>query len=164
LRFFFWSVEQPFTTPLWGQCQDAPAAIAALAAFLPLGLASARAAWAPSSLDVDGPALQQAAPQRMAWEEAKKRKLRHAYWLLEQGDADYKGHRAKAMEEIKKAGEMIGMDLKGEGYGGEKQKWSDEKLREARGLLKDIVDETGLREHEHIRLAIKEIDKALEVK
>jgi hypothetical protein len=109
--------------------------------------------------------LQQAQPQRVAWEEAKRHKLRHAYWLLEQGDKDYEGHRLLAMREIKKAGEIIGLDLKGDGYGGEHQKWSDERLREARKLLVEVRLETGGgHEHEHLREAIKEIDRALEVK
>ena len=68
------------------------------------------------------------------------------------------------MKEIKKAGEIIGLDLHGEGYSGEHQKWSDDRLREARHLLQDVVEKSGGREHEHIRLAIKELDKALEVK
>jgi len=140
------------------------ASIAALAALLPLGIAFSLAASTPSTLDADGAMLQQARPQPVAWEEAKRHKLRHAYWLLEQGDRDYKGHRAKAMAEIKKAGEIIGLDLHGEGYGGEHQKWSDERLREARQLLVDIVDKGHLHEHEHIWKAIKEIDKALEVR
>jgi hypothetical protein len=137
---------------------------AALAAFLPLGIASARAVSSPSSLEADGTVLQQANPRPVAWEEAQRHKLRRAYWLLEQGDRDYKGHRAKAMEEIKKAGEIIGMDLHGEGYGGEHQKWSDERMREARDLLKEVVEATGGREHAHIRAAIKEINRALEIK
>jgi len=137
--------------------------MAALAALLPLGLASSRAALAPSSLNADGAALQQAHPRPLSWEEAKRHKLRRAYWLLEQGDRDYKGHRAKAIEEIKKAGEIAGMDLHGEGYGGEHQKWSDERLREAKHLLEDIVDKSHEHEHEHIWKAIKEIDRALEV-
>jgi hypothetical protein len=98
------------------------------------------------------------------WEEAKRHKLRHAYWLLEQSDRDYHGHKDKAIKEIKKAAEILGMDLHGEGYGGEKQKWSDERLREAKHALQDIVEATGGHEHEHIRTAIKEIDKALEVR
>jgi hypothetical protein len=138
--------------------------MAALAALLPLGLASSRAASAPSSLAADGAVLQQAQPSLIAWEEFKRHKLRHAYWLLEQADRDYKGHRGKAMEEIKKAGEIIGLDLHGEGYGGEHQAWSDERLREARQLLVDIVDKSHEHEHEHIWKAIKQIDKALEVR
>jgi hypothetical protein len=140
------------------------ASLTVLAAFLPLGMASSRAASAPSSLNADGAVLQQANPRPMAWEEAKRHKLRHAYWLLEQADHDYKGHRAKAMKQIKKAGDIIGMDLHGEGYGGTHQPWSDERLREARGLLEDVVEPTGVHEHEHIRAAIKELDRALEIK
>jgi hypothetical protein len=137
---------------------------AALAAVLPFTIISSRAASAPSTLDANSAVLQDAQPQRIAWEEAKKHKLRHAYWLLEQGDRDYHGHRLVAMKEIKKAGEIIGLDLHGEGYSGEHQKWSDDRLREARHLLQDVVEKSGGREHEHIRLAIKELDKALEVK
>jgi len=136
-----------------------------LAALLPFTIMSSRAASAPSSLDASSAVLQQAQPQRVAWEEAKKHKLRHAYWLLEQGDTDYQGHRLLAMKEIKKAGEIIGLDLKGEGYGGDRQKWSDERLREAKTLLKEVALETGGgKEHEHLRTAIKELDKALEVR
>jgi hypothetical protein len=138
--------------------------LAALAALLPCALMANTAPSAPSTLDAGNAVLQQEQPQRVSWEEAKKHKLRHAYWLLSQADRDYDGHRLVAMKEIKKAADMIGMDLKGEGYSGEHQKWSDARLREARQLLKDVVDETGHREHEHIRIAIKEIDKALEVR
>jgi hypothetical protein len=137
--------------------------VAALAALLPIGVASSRAASSPSTLDADGATVQQSHLQPVSWEEAKRHKLRHAYWLLEQGDRDYNGHRGKAMEEIKKAGEIIGLDLHGNGYGGEHQKWSDERLREAKHLLEDIVDKSHEHEHEHIWKAIKEIDRALEV-
>jgi hypothetical protein len=145
-------------------CLSKYAYMAALAALFPLGLASSRAVTAPSSLNADGSVLQQAQFRTIDWEEAKRHKLRHAYWLLEQADSDYHGHRAKAMAEIKKAGEIIGLDLHGEGYGGEHQAWSDARLREARQLLIDIVDKSHEHEHEHIWKAIKELDKALEVR
>lgn len=96
------------------------------------------------------------------WTDAKRTKLRHAYWLLEQGDRDYAGHRLAAMKDIKKAAALMGMDLKGEGYSGEHQKWSDERLREARKSLDEVVDKSGGREHAQIRAAIKELDRALE--
>jgi hypothetical protein len=140
------------------------ASMAALAALLPLGMASSRGASAPASLDANGAVLQQAQPEPVEWLEAKRHKLRHAYWLLEQADRDYRGHRVKAMEEIKRAGAIIGMDLHGDGYGGLRQPWSDERLREARSLLEDVVDKSGGREHEHIRIAIRELNKALEVR
>jgi hypothetical protein len=145
-------------------CLSKYAPVAALAALLPLGIVSSRAASVPTSLVADGAEFQQAHPQPVSWEEAKRHKLRHAYWLLEQADSDYHGHRGKAMEEIKKAGEIIGLDLHGEGYGGERQKWSDARLREARQLLIDIVDKSHEREHEHIWKAIKELDRSLEVR
>jgi hypothetical protein len=138
--------------------------VAVVAALLPLGIAISHAVPAPASLEANDAALQQAHPKPVDWENGKKHKLRHAYWLLDQSDRDYDGHRVKAMEEIRKAGDLIGMDLHGEGYSGEKQKWSDKRLREARGLLKDIVDKTGEREHIHIRAAIHELDRALEIR
>jgi hypothetical protein len=144
-------------------CLSHCASMAALAALLPLGIAASRAA-APSSLNADGAVLQQAHPQPVAWEEAKRHKLRHAYWLLEQSDRDYHGHRAKAIAEIKKAGDMMGLDLHGEGYGGEHQKWSDARLREAKQLLVDVLDKSHAREPEHIWKAVKEIDKSLETR
>jgi len=138
--------------------------VAVLAALLPLSIATSHAVPAPASLEANGATLQQARTRPMGWEEAKRHKLRHAYWLLEQADRDYDGHRVKAIEEIRKAGELIGMDLHGEGYGGEKQKWSDKRLREARVLLEEIVDKTGEREHVHIRNAIRELNRALEIR
>jgi hypothetical protein len=138
--------------------------MAALAALLPLAVASSRAASAPSTLDADGAVLQQAQLRRVDWDDAKRHKLRHAYWLLEQSDRDYKGHKGKAIEEIKKAAKMMGMDLHGEGYSGEHQPWSDERLREARHALEDIVDKGHEHEHEHLWKAISEINKALEVR
>lgn len=137
---------------------------AAVSALLPLGAASSRAASSPIILDANNAVMQQGQFQQVEWIEAKRHKLRHAFWLLEQADRDYGGHRAKAMEEIKKAGEIIGLDLHGEGYGGEHQKWSDERLREAKHLLEDVVEKSGGREHEHIRIAIRELNKALDVR
>jgi hypothetical protein len=98
------------------------------------------------------------------WDDSKREKLRHAYWILEGADRDYHGHKVAAMEQIKKAGEIIGMDLHhGKGYGGKHQPWSDARLREARGLLQDVVSDSGGKEHEHIHKAIHELDHALEV-
>jgi hypothetical protein len=140
--------------------------VAAVAAVLPFATSKARAVSAvPLPIDADS-SLQQA-PLRVEfhWDEGKKEKLRHAFWILEGADRDYHGHKAAAMEQIKKAGEIIGMDLhQGRGYGGEKQPWSDGRLREARGLLQDVVSDTGGKEHEHIRKAIHELDHALEVR
>jgi hypothetical protein len=136
--------------------------MAALAALLPFTMMSSRAAQAPSILDANNAVLQQAQPQRVAWEEAKRHKLRTAYWLLEHADREYDGHRKEAMKEVKKAGDVIGMDLHGEGYEGEPKWEADKRLREARKLLKEVRLETGGgEEHRHLRLAVHEIDVAL---
>jgi hypothetical protein len=145
-------------------CLKHYASVAAMAALLPLGAATSQGASVPTTLEASDPAIQQPEFSRVEWVEEKRHKLRHAYWLLEQADRDYGGHRTKAMEEIKKAGDIIGLDLHGEGYGGEHQKWSDERLREAKHLLDDVVEKSGGREHEHIRFAIREINKALDVR
>jgi hypothetical protein len=139
------------------------ASIAAVAAFLPLANLSSHAASNPSQLNADGAALQQAQPKRVDWSDEKRRKLRRAYWLLEGADRDYKGHRGKAMEEIKKAAKFMDLDLHGDGYGGVRQPWSNERLHEAKKALEDIVDTHHEHEHEHIWKAIQEIDRALEV-
>jgi len=146
------------------RCISSYASVTALAALLPLSIATSHAASNPSQLNADGAVLQQGQLQRVDWDDAKRHKLRHAYWLLEQADRDYGGHKGKAMEEIKKAGKIMGMDLHGEGYSGAHQKWSDERLREAKQLLIDIVDTHHEHEHEHIWKAIQEINKGLEVR
>jgi hypothetical protein len=106
--------------------------------------------------------LQQAQFQRVDWEEAKRHKLRTAYWLIEHADREYDGHRKVALKEVKKAGDIIGMDLHGEGYRGDAKWDSDKQLREARKLLKEVrLESGGGEEHKHLRTAIKEIDLAL---
>ena len=137
--------------------------LAAGMAILPLSLAAnqAPAPTAPSDLSIAPD--QSPSFDRVGWDEAKRKKLRHAYWILEQADHDYAGHRGKAMEEIRRAGRIMGLDLKGDGYGGQRPHWSDALLREARKNLQNIVEESGGEEHKHIRLAIKEIAHALEV-
>jgi hypothetical protein len=140
-------------------------AVAAMGALLPLGISNSRAVSA-TAIPLDGNSAVQPAQARVEyhWDDSKRKKLRRAYWILEQADHNYGGHKAAAILQIKKAGEIMGMNLHGEGYGGEKQPWSDERLREAHTLLREIVSESGGEEHEHIRRAIKELDKALEVR
>jgi hypothetical protein len=139
--------------------------VAAISAAFTFGISNAHAISAPT-MPLGGDTVAQPAPSYVEyhWDDAKREKLRHAYWILEKADKDYHGHKAAAMEQIKKAGEIMSLDLHGKGYGGEKQPWSDARLREARGLLADIVSESGGKEHEHLRKAIKEVDKALEVR
>ncbi len=142
------------------------ATLASTVAFLPLGSVIASATPVPSVLQTDSGLYQSSDFQQVDWDDAKRKKLRHAFWLLNESDRDYDGHKAKAIEEIKEAGRIMGIDLKkGEGWGGEHQKWSDARLREARDLLIEVAEKSGgPREHEHLRKSIHEIDKALEVR
>lgn len=99
--------------------------------------------------------------QNIRWEAGKIEKLRHAYYLLEHADGDYRGHREAAMHSIKKAADLLGFEIKGGGHAEESQWNSDRKLREARQLLADLQDETGGKEQAHVHSAVKELDKAL---
>jgi hypothetical protein len=137
------------------------ASMAALAALLPLATGTSRAAVNPSALSVDAAVAQDAQLQRVDWDEAKRHKLRRAYWLLEFTKDDYGGHKGKAIEEMKKAGHDMGIDLHSESFPAEGQRVSDERLREAKHLLEDIVDPGHHHEHEHIWRAIQELDRAL---
>lgn len=93
--------------------------------------------------------------------------LHRAYHILASGDHDYHGHRGEAMHQIEKAGDMLGMDLKGDEKDHEKQFLSDDRLRDARGLLKSVRDASEVKDQnritDHLDAAIKEIDAALRV-
>lgn len=99
--------------------------------------------------------------QNVRWAEEKVEKLRHAYYLLDHADGDYGGHRVAAMHSIKKAAELLGVEIKGGGHAEESQWASDRKLREAKRLMEELLDKTGGKEQQHVRRAIKELDKAL---
>ncbi len=140
------------------------ASIAALAAMLPLGISSVHAVSAPTDAVASDAVVQPSQFQRVEWKEEKREKLRHAYWLLEHADGDYAGHRVLAMEHIKKAGEIIGMELHGKDYAHTDQFKSDERLRRARTLLHEVAVDSGGKELEHIHKAVGEIDRSLDVK
>jgi hypothetical protein len=137
--------------------------LAAGLAICPLMLAATPAPPAQATADLTLAPLAAPSPQPVVWLEANRRKLRHAYWILEQADHNYQGHRGKAMEEIRKAGKVLRMDLKGDGYGGKKPVWSDALLREAKHNLEEIYEDYGGEEQRHIHAAIREINYALEL-
>jgi hypothetical protein len=139
---------------------------AALAAVLQFGTSAAHAVSAPVVPLGSDEVIQSSQFQRVEWTEERRIKLRRAFWLLEHANADYDGHKVKAMEHIKKAGESLGMDLHGKGYEGEhKQGTSDERLREAKVLLKDVMKESEnhAKEYAHLENALREINHALKV-
>jgi len=97
--------------------------------------------------------------------EPPREEIAHAYRLLMVANADYEGHRAKAMEALRHAGQVLNLELKGDAPSGERQWKSDEQLREARRLLQDSRNQLEARDREraaeHVDRAIAEIDLAL---
>jgi hypothetical protein len=141
------------------------ASVATLAAASPIGFASGDATSTAAIQSDGGSVVQPSQFQLVQWTEVRRAKLREAFWLLEHANADYNGHRGKAMVHVKKAGEFLGMDLHGKGYdGAHVQEKSDARLRHARDLLRDVAAESGGKELERIRLAIRELDLALTVR
>jgi hypothetical protein len=103
-----------------------------------------------------------------AYAETPREELVHAFHLLKTANHDYAGHRAKAMNEVEAAGRGLGLDLGGDVKDHERQWKSDERLVEAKRLLREARDK--LEQHDRDRVAarvdtaMKEIDAALSVK
>ena len=94
--------------------------------------------------------------------------LTSAYLILATGDHDYKGHRVRAMHQIEAAGKLLGMDLVGDAKDRQTQVLSDDKMREARGLLETVLGAAEVkgqpRISKHIAEAINQIDVALSIR
>ena len=90
--------------------------------------------------------------------------LIQAYADLEKADHDYKGHRADAMKQVEAAGKEIGVKVRGDGRGHEKQGISDEQLRAAQGLLEQARGGLGGKALGHVNKAINQINIALRIK
>jgi hypothetical protein len=106
--------------------------------------------------------------ETVAFSDTKEADMMHrAYRILATGDHDYHGHRIEAMHRIKKAANLLGLDLSGDDKDREKQFLSDDKLREARGLLQNILGASEVKDQKrvtrHLEAAISEIDTALRV-
>jgi hypothetical protein len=94
--------------------------------------------------------------------------LRSAYLILATGDHDYKGHRVKAMHQIEAAGDLLGMDVRGDAKDKQPQPLSDAKLREAQGLLQNVLGASEVKSQKriskHITEAINQINTALSIR
>jgi len=94
--------------------------------------------------------------------------LTRAYLILATGDHDYKGHRVRALREIVFAGKQLGVDLGGDGKDRQAQVLSDDKLREARGLLETVLGAAEVKGQphisKHITEAINQINDALAIR
>jgi len=90
--------------------------------------------------------------------------LRQAYTALEQADHDYKGYRIAAMKQIEAAGKLLGINLRGDGKGHEKQGVSDQQLRAAQALLEQAVPGLTGKPLKHVHRAIAQLNTALSIK
>jgi len=137
-----------------------------LAAVLACGI-NLRAA-TPTPLQTLGDAGQNQFPLAQAVDFSEARALTGAYLILATGDHDYKGHRVKAMHQIEAAGKLLGMDLAGDAKDRQKQVLSDDKLREARGMLETVLGAAEVKDQprisKHITEAINQIDVALSIR
>jgi hypothetical protein len=131
-----------------------------------LGGASLLAATPSQTANVQAPASTFAQFQTVEFRNSAEADMMHrAYRILASGDHDYHGHRMEAMNQIHKAADLLGLDLTGDDKDHERQFLSDDRLREARGLLKNVLGNAEVKGQErishHIDLAIREIDLAL---
>jgi len=94
--------------------------------------------------------------------------LRRAYWILATGDHDYKGFRVKAMRSVEAAAKLLGLELAGDGKHREPQVLSDEKLREARGLITEVIGAAEVKYQKrfacNLNAAINHINSALSLR
>jgi len=92
-------------------------------------------------------------------------KLRRAYAILATGDHDYKGHRVKAMHAVEAAGKLLGMDLGGDLKDRSPQVLSDDRMREALGLIDEVLNAAEVKDQKritkHLDEAVKQINDAL---
>jgi len=140
------------------------AIIATLACF-----ETSRAATVPAVPMAETPALSPGTFQRMAFRDsAEADMLRRAYRILATGDHDYKGHRVHAMHDVEAAGKLLDMNLAGDLKDHATQPLSDEKLREAEGLLSQVLSSADVKEKsrivKHLNEAINQINTALAVR
>jgi len=90
--------------------------------------------------------------------------LAQAYTSLERADHDYKGHRVEAMKQVAAAGKLLGITIRGDGKGHEKQGLSDDQLRKAQGLLQEARSRLNGKALKHVDKAIQQISIALTIK
>jgi len=138
---------------------------AVLASLLACG-ASLQASTFQQTADV--PAFSQNQFETVAFGDSAEAGMMHrAYRILATGDHDYKGHRVAAMHQIEAAAKLLGLDLSGDLKDRQPQVLSDDKLREAKGLLQNVLGAAEVkgqpRISKHINRAIDEIGAALSI-
>ena len=128
-----------------------------------------RAATPSTPQTLGGSAVSQNQFQTVAFNNsAEAGMLRNAYLILATGDHDYKGHRVKAMHQIESAARLLGMNISGDAKDRQPQPLSDAKLREAQGLLQNVLGAAEVKNEKrvskHITNAINQISIALSIR
>jgi hypothetical protein len=107
--------------------------------------------------------------QPMAFSDSAEAGMLHrAYRILATGDHDYKGHRVKAMHAVEAAAKLLGMDLSGDLKDRQPQVLSDDKMREASGLISNVLGAAEVKDQKrvtkHLNEAVNQINIALDIK
>jgi len=107
--------------------------------------------------------------QLMAFSDSAEAGMLHrAYRILATGDHDYKGHRVKAMHAVEAAAKLLGLDLSGDAKDKQSQVLSDDKMREAEGLLENVLGNAEVKGQphvsKHITEAINQINTGLRIR
>jgi hypothetical protein len=129
---------------------------------------SLRAATPSTPQPLGGPVAGQYQFQTVAFSDSDEAKMMHrAYIILATGDHDYDGHRVKAMRQVEAAAKLLDLDLSGDLKDHQKQVLSDDKMREAAGLLQNVLGAAEVKGQpkitKHINAAINQINTALSV-
>jgi hypothetical protein len=143
-------------------------AIAGLAAGLTCGTA-ARATTTPATPLLNPVGASQGGFELAGFRDsAEADMLRNAYRTLATGDHDYRGHRVKAMRAVEAAGKLLGLNLAGDLRERTPQPLSDEKLREAQGLITRVLESAEVKGQKrvvkHLNTAIQHINTALSIR
>jgi hypothetical protein len=142
--------------------------VTAIAVALVCG-AGARAAAIPTAPRLNPSGMSQGGLQAMAFRDsAEADMLRKAYRTLATGDHDYNGHRIKAMHAVEAAAKLLGMDLSGDLKDRTPQPLSDDKLREAQGLISQVLGAAEVKGQKrvvkHLNVAVENINTALKIR
>jgi len=144
------------------------AKVAALVTVLACGV-NLRAATPATTQTLNGSVAVQNQFQPVAFSDsAEAGMLRSAYLILATGDHDYKGHRVKAMHHVEAAAKLLGMDISGDAKDKQSQPLSDAKLREAQGLLQNVLGAAEVKNEKRVTKfiieAINQINIALSIR
>jgi hypothetical protein len=99
---------------------------------------------------------------------AEAKTLRDAYLILATGDHDYNGHRVGAMQQVKAAADLLGLDMGGDAHDRQPQPLSDDKMRAAKDMIVQVLGAAHVKDQKRVvrRLneAVHQINLALGIK